>query len=429
MSEDCRTCDGVDPCPKGHKACWKRGPTYTGPLQTSLTVGEGSPNGIAAVKEGDKVYLVNNPNHVPYVGATPPPPIEPFGVNLSFKGKRDDAFSKAFKEGSVRIPEQKKNIEWATASVNPITGCMGPGGERCSFCYAWRVAERFKGRNGFPADDPFKPTWHPSRLGEIYSRRKPRVWFIGSMCDWLDDGVHPSWRSSCLSAMWHNPRHLFVTLTKQYWNLSKILEDAPQGPRGLGLQHTRGVCLPPNLIVGISVTSREQVKGLSTLIDFPGVKKAVSFEPLLEDVADEMGYGERDALRFDTMGQFVPTNMHLKGIDWAFIGGCSRQRPIGNLPAVPAFIPLYDWTMRLWSLAKASGCKVFVKPNANFILLAKGGKRVNTQEYPEIVSRVLNGLPAVDRCPECGEVEPYVPDKKTGLPARQCYKCGWPEVD
>jgi hypothetical protein len=140
-----------------------------------------------------------------------------------------------------------------------------------------------------------------------------------------------------------------------------------------------------------------------------------------------MGFGKEDALRFDEMGRLIPTSIHLKGIEWAFIGGCSKQRAIGNLPEVPAFVPPHDWIMRLWCLAKASGCRVFVKPNAHFELL--GGSRatrVNTQEYPDIVKRVLSGLAATDRCPECGEVEPYVPDRKTGLPALHCYKCGWP---
>jgi len=332
-----------------------------------------------------------------------------------------------------------KNIEWLSQegkTWNPITGCNGPGGIRCGFCYAQRIAERFKGRNGFPSDDPFKPTWHGDRLKIVYSRRKPTLWFAGSMCDWLDDGVLPNWRGDCMTAMRQNPRHAFITLTKQTWNLSKLLDDAPDGPQGKAI--------PPNMFVGISVTNAQQVDGLKTLRDLRGVKKVVSFEPLMEDVAAAMGFGNDDALRFDQAGRFIPSSLHLHGIDWVFIGGCSKQSAIGDLPKVPAFIPPHQWVMRLWMLAKASGCKVFVKPNAHFELLQgwssflpckidprlatlmeAANPLINTQEYPSMVERVLLGLPALDKCPECGQEEPYVPDK-TGLPSISCYKCGWP---
>ena len=329
---------------------------------------------------------------------------------------------KLFEEEKIIIPEQKKNIEmskkpyknieWLSKegkTWNPLTGCRGPGGVRCSFCYAQRIAERFKGRNGFPSDDPFKPTWHGDRLKIVYSRRKPTLWFAGSMCDWLDDGVLPNWRGDCMTAMRQNPRHAFITLTKQTWNLSKLLDDAPDGPQGKAI--------PPNMFVGISVTNAQQIDGLKTLRDLRGVKKVVSFEPLMEDVAAAMGFDDIRKFSHDAVYGLQPQSLDLTGIDWVFIGGCSKQGAIGNLPAVPRFIPPRPWVLRLAALAKASGCKVFIKPNAEY--------PIKIQEYPSMVERVFLGLPALDKCPECGQEEPYVPDK-TGLPSISCYKCGWP---
>jgi protein gp37 len=46
-------------------------------------------------------------------------------------------------------------IEWAQESWNPITGCS-PISEGCENCYAKRMANRLRGRYGYPADDPFR---------------------------------------------------------------------------------------------------------------------------------------------------------------------------------------------------------------------------------------------------------------------------------
>ena len=48
----------------------------------------------------------------------------------------------------------KTKIEWATEVWNPVTGCtkVSPS---CANCYAARMANRLKGRYGYPADDPF----------------------------------------------------------------------------------------------------------------------------------------------------------------------------------------------------------------------------------------------------------------------------------
>ena len=54
-------------------------------------------------------------------------------------------------------------IEWCTSTWNPVTGCSRIS-EGCEHCYAERMAQRLKGRYGYPADDPFRVTFHPDRL-------------------------------------------------------------------------------------------------------------------------------------------------------------------------------------------------------------------------------------------------------------------------
>ena len=56
-------------------------------------------------------------------------------------------------------------IEWCEESWNPVTGCS-PVSEGCEHCYARPMAQRLKGRYGYPNDDPFKVTFHTDRLDQ-----------------------------------------------------------------------------------------------------------------------------------------------------------------------------------------------------------------------------------------------------------------------
>jgi len=73
-------------------------------------------------------------------------------------------------------------IEWTNETWNVITGCtpISPG---CQNCYARRMANRLRGRHGYPADDPFRVTLHPERLRQPLHWREPRMIFVCSMSD------------------------------------------------------------------------------------------------------------------------------------------------------------------------------------------------------------------------------------------------------
>jgi len=232
-------------------------------------------------------------------------------------------------------PVGKKNIEWAKLTTNAITGCNGPEDpttqkcERCGFCYAERISRRFKDVHDYPKPDPFVPAFHPERLEQIKKRRKPTIYFFGSMGDWLDRDVKPEWRQQCLQVMAEKPMHVFITLTKQYRNLGKIAEDSPGG------------VIPRNVWVGISVNTGRHIWGIDELRKVDATVRLISFEPLLEDLAD---------------------SVDLEGVDWIIIGGQSRQNGIDHLPAVPAFTPKKEWVQDF-----VYGCAlhlpVFLKPN------------------------------------------------------------------
>lgn len=254
----------------------------------------------------------------------------------------------------------KKHIEWAKMTINPLTGCMGPDGKRCEYCYAERIARRFKDVHGYPSPDPFVPAFHPHRLEKIEKRKKPTVYFIFSMGDWLDDAVKPEWRKQCLKVMAENDQHIFITLTKQYRNLWKIAYDSPEG------------VIPDNVWVGITVTKRSQVWGIEELKKLKVPVHLVSFEPLKEDLANIVD---------------------LYGIEWIIIGAQSKQQGIHELPPVPAFMPEKNWVRKLafkpmWRPDTIPGSvpwtRVFLKPNLGDYV-AKGWFHEKIEQMPEVL--------------------------------------------
>ncbi len=222
----------------------------------------------------------------------------------------------------------KRNIEWSQESYNWTSGCDGIEGVHCEGCYAKFIAEkRLKGRFGYPEDDPFKVVFHPDKLDLPFKRKAPRVFFNVSMGDWMM--AKREWRQKALKVMKDCPRHIFVTLTKQYRDLWKIENDLWVGPAEVSE-------IPKNIIVGISVTKREQVWGIDELIKSEAFIRLVCFEPLLEDVSDLVD---------------------LTGIGWIIIGKRTRQG------RTPEFKPEKRWVDALIAKAREQNIPVFIKPN------------------------------------------------------------------
>ena len=198
----------------------------------------------------------------------------------------------------------RTKIDWADETINPITGCRNFGRpDICgNYCYAACMARRLKGRSGYPADDPFRPTFHPDRLNEINRKRSrtPIRIFLNSMADWLCEEVNPEWIRQIIEAVCRNERDLFFVLTKRP---ERILE----------MIHC--LTLPKNLWWGVSVTKQQDLWRIVALREaLPNVHKFVSFEPL---------HG--------------PISPDYEGIEWAIIGAESRNR-VGRIIPQPAWI-------------------------------------------------------------------------------------------
>jgi len=101
-------------------------------------------------------------------------------------------------------------IEWTDQTWNPVTGCNNA----CVYCYARKMANRLKGRFGYPKNEPFTPTFHPDRLSEPLNIKKPSKIFVCSMSDLFGKWVPDTWIQQVLDVVRRAPHHTFQFLTK-----------------------------------------------------------------------------------------------------------------------------------------------------------------------------------------------------------------------
>ncbi len=98
------------------------------------------------------------------------------------------------------------DIEWADATWNPVTGCtkISPG---CDFCYAERLAERFRGVPGHPFERGFDLTVRPDRVRQPLLWNRPRMIFVNSMSDLFHKGLPETFVDEVFKTMeiadWH----------------------------------------------------------------------------------------------------------------------------------------------------------------------------------------------------------------------------------
>jgi len=254
----------------------------------------------------------------------------------------------------------KSKIDWCDETINIFTGCNGPHGVRCPYCYAHKMAKRLAGMPGggkyrgaakHNNGDPFGPAFHKDVLNAEIDRleraRKPRRVFIGSMgdmcfegpgillsggnrnygCDFDSGEVQKAIANFCTAL----PQHTFHILTKRPDLLSVEVE------------------WPSNVWLGVSVSRGEDTDRIATLLD----KKAVgtgsqgggrwhphmvlwaSVEPLLD-------------------GYFNPN--WLAGLGWVVIGAQTGNRQEIDGAIIRAAQRIVNW-------CAASDTPCFAKDN------------------------------------------------------------------
>lgn len=212
----------------------------------------------------------------------------------------------------------RSKIEWTDYTWNPITGCS----HGCHYCYARRMAQRHKGRHGYDALHPFKPTFHEDRLNEPYLRNKPSKIFTVSMGEMFGSDVPCGWVHKVMTVIRRNPRHTFQLLTKQ--------------PQNLHL----GEPFPDNVWMGLTVDGTDEAcetdRKLNELRECSAKVKFISFEPLLG-----------------------PVNPSLREIDWIIIG----QMTGANRFKTPS-----SWVLYLEDRASLDHIPVFMKDNLGHVI-------------------------------------------------------------
>lgn len=204
-------------------------------------------------------------------------------------------------------------IEWTDATWSPVTGCA-PISEGCQNCYARRMANRLRGRCGYPADDPFRVTLHPERLNEPLKWKTPRRVFVCSMGDLFHEDVHPYDIMQIFNVMEKAKHHTFLVLTKRPERMLEVYKRLRPGTTipgpyfsitGIGEGWAGSPPrLPDNIWLGITAENQQRAdERIPILLQIPAAVRFVSIEPMLGPVdltrigGDWYGNGRINALK------------------------------------------------------------------------------------------------------------------------------------
>ena len=239
----------------------------------------------------------------------------------------------------------KTKIEWCDMTWNPVTGCL----HDCEYCYAKRIAERFKPKspllhdcsqpgNGLheiryksqPYKYGFAPTLHSYRLGNPIGIAKPKRIFVCSMADLFGDWVPDEWISEVMKACAKAPQHTYLFLTKnpkRYGNLNLLRY------------------LPPKFILGTTVTNAHDFMKVPLYFDYLS-HSFLSIEPLLGDLAEYINFSK---------------------YSWVIVGAQTGPSPVK---------PKHEWVQSIIVQCREAGVPVFLKDNLNW--------PEKIQEFPEV---------------------------------------------
>lgn len=183
-------------------------------------------------------------------------------------------------------------IEWTDETWNPTTGCSALD-EGCDHCWARKMAYRLRGRYGYPQNGPFRPTFHPERLGQPARWRKPRR----IACCLMGDLFHPLISADeigrIFSAAESADQHTYLMLTKRIKRAARFAAENLY-PAFVPSQH---------IWIGTTIVNQPTAEQRSPAIaEVNSAVRFVSFEPLL--------------------GPIEPLRLHelFQSIQWVIVG-------------------------------------------------------------------------------------------------------------
>jgi len=239
-------------------------------------------------------------------------------------------------------------IDYVDASWNPVTGCTDE--LPCwSYCWARKMATRLRGRCGYDAMEPFKPTFHRDRLVEPAGMKKSRRIAVCFMGDLWHTGVKVADRAAVIRATNLAPQHTYLFLTKR-------VERAAEEINWLA---------SPNLWIGTSIANqREANKRVYHLLRCEALHRWLSIEPMNGPI--------------DLHGGPVPKWWNWNGgIDWVVLGG-------GPFPIHPR------WVRLVRDQCQAAGVAFWFKQWGNFTAMGTrvgkkaAGNLLDGREWHEV---------------------------------------------
>ncbi|WP_051294911.1 DUF5131 family protein [Maridesulfovibrio bastinii] len=288
------------------------------------------------------------------------------------------------------------NIEWTQQTWNPTIGCSKKSAG-CENCYAERMAYRMscnpKAPEGYQSvitDGKWngKTGLVESALTIPLKRKKPTVYFVGSMTDLFHKSVKNYWLDEIFAVMGSCPQHRFILLTKRPERMQEYCSSRREEIRQnyvyrqsfqvLKAAEEKGVDLPlwplPNVLLGVTAENQEQAdKRIPILLDTPAAARFVSIEPMLGavdltpwDECDQCGVMRKDFDSYNEVGKawdgwqcFNHYNPNggcdgtFKGVlDWVICGGESG----------PNARPMHpDWVSSLRDQCSSAGTPFFFK--------------------------------------------------------------------
>lgn len=273
----------------------------------------------------------------------------------------------------------KTKIGWCDSTWNPVTGCL----HGCEYCYARRIAERFRAREIYDPDCQcqrslikrgmlkgtgkplelnypweqknkdgsitnaaypfgFEPTFHRYKLDEPQRWKKPRTIFVCSMADLFGEWVPDEWIAEVFRACDAAPQHRYLFLTKNpkrlclmaiatkvfLWNVDH--QDSQVHPRTTEYAEVMRLPIRDNWWFGSTIDNSKA----TCFCDGRTWNTFTSIEPLTEHL--NMGIGS------------------FGNSKWTIIGAETGNRK-GKIA------PKREWVENIVEAAQMTGMKVFMK--------------------------------------------------------------------
>ena len=267
---------------------------------------------------------------------------------------------------------QKTKIDWCDSSWSPVTGCL----HGCEYCYARRIAERFKPTQAHslavykgscievgklhdlktsvwayktsngekdnvesvkaPYPFGFEPTFHRYRLDEPQHWKKPRNIFVCSMADLFGEWVPDEWIDEVIKSTQKALQHRYLFLTKNPERYDDWLDRFENGKID-GLDNEVANCW-----FGASASNNAELERAN------GTRAMwVSIEPIREHILT-------DEDQFMQFRYAFGTEIEERRWEWVVIGA-----ETGNQKS--KVVPEKEWVKEIAYVCKLYGTPIFMK--------------------------------------------------------------------